>query len=119
MQKSYDFCHNNCKTGRRLEVVKTWIETHDYGEVDRLQRDIMRDYANDFSKYAPDGEVPKLRWIWDSVPIQIAKENNKFIFSHVKAGKRSADLEDALQWLTDAGLLVNYPSPKGNGLLRA
>ena len=38
--------------------------------------------------------------------MQLAKENNKFVFSHVKAGKRSAELEDALQWLTDAGLIT-------------
>lgn len=46
--------------------------------------------------------MPKIRWIWDSVPVQLAKENNKFVFSHVKKGKRSAELEDALQWLVDA-----------------
>jgi hypothetical protein len=36
----------------------------------------------------------------------LAKENNKFVFSHVKEGKRSAELEDALQWLQDAGLII-------------
>lgn len=41
-----------------------------------------------------------------SVPVQLAKENNKFVFSHVKEGKRSAELEDALQWLRDAGLII-------------
>ena len=33
-------------------------------------------------------------------------ENNKFVFSHVKKGKRAAELEDALQWLRDAGLIT-------------
>lgn len=50
--------------------------------------------------------MPKIRWIWDSVPVQLAKENNKFVFSHVKKGKRSAELEDALQWLIDAVRLI-------------
>lgn len=40
------------------------------------------------------------------MPVQLAKENNKFIFSHVKKGKRSAELEDALQWLSDSGLVI-------------
>ncbi len=39
------------------------------------------------------------------MPVQLAKENNKFVFSHVKQGKRSAELENALQWLKDAGLI--------------
>nr|WP_027872396.1 ATP-binding protein [[Eubacterium] cellulosolvens] len=92
--------------GGMPEVVKTWIETHDYEEVEEVQNEILSDYADDFSKHAPLSDIPKIRWIWDSVPVQLAKENNKFVFSHVKEGKRSADLEDALQWLVDAGLLI-------------
>lgn len=43
--------------------------------------------------------------IWSSIPKQLAKENNKFVFSHVKEGKRSHELEAALQWLRNAGLI--------------
>ena len=101
--------------GGMPEAVLTWIETNDYEEVEKIQSEILRDYADDFSKHASLKEVPKIRWIWDSVPVQLAKENNKFVFSHVKEGKRSAELEDALQWLKDAGLvtrleLVTNPS---------
>lgn len=92
--------------GGMPEAVKTWIETHDVDEVEEVQNEILNDYADDFSKHAPASEVPKIRWIWDSVPVQLAKENNKFVFSHVKEGKRSAELEDALQWLQDAGLII-------------
>ena len=86
-------------------IVQKWVETHNPEEVDRLQRNILEDYSGDFAKYAPKADIPKLGWIWDSVPKQLAKENNKFVFSHVRAGKRSAELEDALEWLTDAGLV--------------
>ena len=92
--------------GGMPEVVKTWIETGNFEEVENVQKEILSDYADDFAKHAPIEDVPKIRWIWDSVPVQLAKENNKFIFSHVKEGKRSAELEDALQWLVDAGLLI-------------
>lgn len=92
--------------GGMPEVVKTWIETGNFEEVEAAQKEILSDYADDFAKHAPLEDVPKIRWIWDSVPVQLAKENNKFIFSHVKEGKRSAELEDALQWLVDAGLLI-------------
>lgn len=91
--------------GGMPEAVQRWIDTNSYSEVEEIQREILNDYADDFSKYAPIKDVPKIRWIWDSVPVQLAKENNKFVFSHVKKGKRSAELEDALQWLKDAGLI--------------
>ena len=91
--------------GGMPEAVQTWIDTNDYEEVDAVLKEILDDYADDFSKHSPIAELPKIRWIWDSVPVQLAKDNNKFIFSHVKKGKRAADLENAMQWLKDAGLI--------------
>ena len=92
--------------GGMPEAVKKWCDSHDFDEVDEIQQEILSGYADDFAKHAPAAEVPKIRWIWESVPVQLAKENNKFVFSHVKEGKRSAELENALQWLSDAGLIT-------------
>ena len=91
--------------GGMPEAVSVWTATHDYAEVEAVQREILKDYADDFSKHAPINELQKIRWIWDSIPVQIAKENNKFVFSHVREGKRAADLDDALSWLQNAGLI--------------
>lgn len=90
--------------GGMPEVVKKWANTHNFDEVSRIQDTILEDYGSDFAKYAPKTDIPKLGWIWNSVPKQLAKDNNKFVFSHVKEGKRSNELEDALEWLTNAGL---------------
>ena len=102
--------------GGMPEAVKVWIDTHNIEEVEEIQNEILRDYADDFSKHAPISELAKIRWIWDSVPVQLAKENNKFVFSHVKEGKRSAELEDALQWLIDAGLITQVCLVENPGL---
>ncbi len=91
--------------GGMPEVVAKWVETHDFEKIEKLQDDILQDYGSDFAKHAPIADIPKLGWIWDSIPKQLAKDNNKFVFSHVKEGKRSKELEDALEWLVDAGLV--------------
>ena len=91
--------------GGMPEVVSEWIKTGEYEVVEDIQNEILTDYADDFSKHAPLKDIEKIRWVWSSVPKQLAKENNKFVFSHVKEGKRSTELEDALQWLVDAGLV--------------
>ena len=92
--------------GGMPEAVLAWTKTHNFEVIEEILENIVRDYRDDFSKHAPMSELAKLYWIWDSVPKQLAKENNKFVFSHVKAGKRSAELEDALEWLRDAGLIL-------------
>lgn len=102
--------------GGMPEAVREWSGSHDISAVEEIQDEILGDYADDFAKHAPVHQVEKMRWIWDSIPKQLAKENNKFVFSHVKAGKRAADLEEALQWLRDAGLVTQLEMVEKPGL---
>jgi len=101
--------------GGMPEVVQTWIDTHDYKEVEEVQDRILKDYADDFGKHTTPETATKIRLIWDAIPSQIARDNNKFIFSHVKQGARAKDLEDALEWLVNAGIaykLNMVPTPE-------
>ena len=91
--------------GGMPEAVKKWVETHQMEKVIEIQDEILQDYADDFGKHAPVSEIPKIRMIWDSIPSQLAKDNHKFVFSHIKSGCRARDLEDAMRWLVDAGLI--------------
>ena len=92
-------------TGGMPEVVSSWINNHDIGLVETIQSGILGNYEKDFVKYASVSEFPKLTLIWNAIPAQLAKDNQKFIFSHVKHGMRARDLEDSLQWLISAGLI--------------
>ncbi|HOJ97472.1 MAG TPA: DUF4143 domain-containing protein [Methanospirillum sp.] len=87
------------------EVVSSWIHTFDVGRIESIQDGIISNYEKDFIKYASVSEFPKINQIWNAIPAQLAKENQKFIFAHVKQGLRARDLEDSLQWLISAGLI--------------
>ncbi|MBO7637942.1 MAG: ATP-binding protein [Treponema sp.] len=99
------YLQNYYLVGGMPEAVQKWIDTHDYAEVDQIQNQILQDYADDFGKHATAETAIKIKLIWDAIPSQIAKENNKFIFSHVKQGARAKDVEDALDWLGSAGIV--------------
>jgi predicted AAA+ superfamily ATPase len=43
--------------------------------------------------------------IWNSIPMQLAKENRKFIYGLIREGARAKDFELAIQWLLDCGLI--------------
>lgn len=92
-------------TGGMPEVVRTWCETHDIEKTEKIQQMILDSYQFDFSKHAPVKDFPKILAIWQSIPEQLAKDNSKFIFGHVRKGWRAKDLEDALVWLEGAGLV--------------
>lgn len=102
MQK---YLQNYYIVGGMPEAVQKWIDTHDYAEVEQIQDQILRDYADDFGKHTSPETAIKIKLIWDAIPSQIAKDNNKFVYSHVKQGARAKDLEDALEWLVSAGLV--------------
>jgi len=90
--------------GGMPEAVSDWVLNHDIVAVEKIQGEILRTYVDDFSKHA-GGEVNELMLIWRSIPQQLSKENNRFIFSHVKKGKRARDLEHSLEWLISAGIV--------------
>jgi predicted AAA+ superfamily ATPase len=85
--------------------VQAWLDDRDFARVEEKQLAILDTYTQDFSKHAPSSLVPKLRYLWNSIPSQLAKENKKFIYGLVKEGARAREYEDALLWLLDSGLI--------------
>lgn len=100
--------------GGMPEVVQSFAENKDFGEVRSIQKRILEAYEQDFFKHAPYEMVPKIRMIWNSIPSQLAKENKKFIYGLVREGARAKEYETAILWLSDCGLIhkvsrVNMP----------
>jgi predicted AAA+ superfamily ATPase len=91
--------------GGMPKAVKTWVETGSIEQTEEVQQNILDGFEVDFAKHAPTRDFPKLSAIWRSIPSQLARENRKFIFSHVKESWRAKDLEDALEWLIKSGLV--------------
>ena len=92
--------------GGMPEAVSSYIERGDLREVRALQDKILMGYENDFAKYAPIEIVPKIRLVWNTLIGQLAKENRKFIYGQIKKGARAKDFETAINWLSDAGLVL-------------
>lgn len=95
-------------------VVDSFRRNKDYIKARQIQKDILRQYEQDFGKHVDAKNLPRIRMVWQSIPIQLAKENKKFFFGQIKKGARSSDFEIAIQWLMDSGLIykvnrVNEP----------
>ena len=103
--KYADFLRKYYFVGGMPEVVAAYLETDDLQEVRTIQQQLLFYYANDFSKHAPKETVPRIQMVWNSIPMQLAKENRKFIYGMVREGARAKDFELAIQWLLDCGLI--------------
>ena len=91
--------------GGMPEAVQCYIEERDLKRVREIQERILMAYEQDFSKHAPSDIVSKLRMVWNSIPSQLSRENKKFIYGIVREGARAKDLETAIMWLCDCGLI--------------
>ena len=91
--------------GGMPEVVQTYVDTKDFNQVREIQKNLLNYYQQDFSKHAEISLVPRLNLVWNSIPMQLAKENKKYIYGQVRKGARAKDFELAIQWLLDCGLI--------------
>ncbi len=76
---------------------------------------ILDGYSLDFVKHSSPVVANRTRYVWNSLPSQLAKENRKFIYGHIKSGARAREYEDSIMWLRKAGLIYqvfNCSTPK-------
>ncbi len=98
--KRYQVC------GGMPEAVVAMLENKGMATVEEVLQGILDLYEMDFAKYAEPVEIPRIRSVWHSLPAQLSKENRKFIYKVIRTGARSKDYEDALLWLSDAGMIT-------------
>lgn len=86
-------------------VVAEWVENKNLNVVEMIMKNIVSDYKDDFSKHTSNAESRKIGNLWQSVPMQFAKENHKFTYKTIDSSARGRDYAFALDWLQDAGLV--------------
>ena len=102
--------------GGMPEVVQSYLDSKDFNQVREIQKNLLNYYQQDFSKHAEATLVPRLNLVWNSIPMQLAKENKKYIYGQVREGARAKDFELAIQWLMDCGLIHKVQRIKKPGL---
>lgn len=101
--KAYMIC------GGMPEPALRMVETIDMFEIEKSLRQIQGAYALDFSKHAEKTEAIRIKYVWDAIPSQLAKENKKFIYQTIREGARAREYENAIVWLEQAGLVYRVP----------
>jgi uncharacterized protein len=101
--KAYMIC------GGMPEPALRMVETMDIYEIEKSLRQIQGAYALDFVKHAEKTEAIRIKYVWDAIPSQLARENKKFIYQTIRQGARAREYENAIVWLEQAGLVYRVP----------
>lgn len=91
--------------GGMPEAVKVFAEQKNYKSVRTIQLQLLKSYANDFSKHPPKEIVKRMGILWNAIPVQLAKENRRFVYSAVRGSARAKDFETSIEWLLNAGVI--------------
>lgn len=92
--------------GGMPDAVKTYIDTKDIREVDKVQKDIVTLYKEDFTQYELDDKKLRLKAIYDIIPAELNKQNKKFVFTMLDKELKFDRYENSFLWLKDAGVVL-------------
>jgi len=105
-EKALDLYKQYLITGGMPRAVLEFLETKSFLTVPDVQNKIMNDYIADMAKYASNSESVKIRAAYDSIPVQLAKENKKFQYRLAQKGGSAAIFGAAIEWLVFAGVVL-------------
>lgn len=91
--------------GGMPECVASWLEYKDPARISQHQRELVELYEHDFSKHNGKVNAGRILMVFRSIVGQLAKANEKFMYSAVRRSGRARDFEEAIEWLVSAGIV--------------
>lgn len=91
--------------GGMPEVVQTYLQEEKIIATLDIQAMILDSYVRDMTKYADNSESNKIISAFDSIPVQLAKENQKFQYKVISKGATSSLFGPAILWLKNSGIV--------------
>lgn len=95
-------------------VVQRFVDTHDIGEVLKIQTDILAMYRQDITKYSQTDKI-RIKNIFDRIPAELNAQNRRFKLADISKTARMNRYESSFVWLADAGVVLpcyNITEPK-------
>ncbi|MBQ4058614.1 MAG: ATP-binding protein [Lachnospiraceae bacterium] len=92
-------------TGGMPIVVLDYVKNQDLNRVDAILRALLGKCKEHIDKYVPKTYELKVNKIWNSIPLQMKKENRKFMYQYVDEKARAREYEKSVNWLVDTGFV--------------
>jgi predicted AAA+ superfamily ATPase len=105
-EKALDLYRQYLVIGGMPRAVLEFVETKSLLTVPDVQNKIINDYIADMAKYATNTQGAKIRAAYNSIPVQLAKENKKFQYKLARRGGTAAIFGEAIEWLDFAGVVL-------------
>lgn len=91
--------------GGMPDVLKDYFTNNSFEGTLEKQRQIIRDYKEDISKYASGLDKSRILNVFNHIPVQLAKDNKKYQLSQINKNARFREYRGVIEWLNDAGMI--------------
>lgn len=91
--------------GGMPEVVKMYIDNGHFEGTLKLQRQLLKDYEEDITKYAKETDKAKILAVYNHISTFLAKDNKKYQITKIAKGARNREYIGAVDWLKEAGVI--------------
>ncbi|MDO4197945.1 MAG: AAA family ATPase [Erysipelotrichaceae bacterium] len=101
--------------GGMPEAVATYVDKHNFNDVEAVHKSIEEFIQFDISQYAPKKDKIHIKNIYKLLPSELNKENKRFILSDIESKSKNNKLETAFEWIHGAGVslpVYNTSSPE-------
>ncbi len=92
-------------TGGMPEVVQDYVKYQSFVHTDAILTRQLSEIRSFIRVMVPHALERKVLQIWDSIPVQLTKENRKFMYGYVDEKARSREYEGAVNWLVNTGFV--------------
>lgn len=91
--------------GGMPEVVATYIRNKNFSGTLAIQRQLLKDYEEDITKYVEGLDKAKVKAVYNHISTFLAKENKRFQITKIGKNARNRDYIGCVEWLADAGIV--------------
>ena len=91
--------------GGMPEVVQTYLTEKKIIATIDIQSEILSSYERDMTKYADNSLSNRIVSAFNSIPVQLAKDNQKFQYKVISKGGTSSIFGEAILWLKNSGIV--------------
>lgn len=105
MDTFMDIFRDYMTIGGMPEVVKMYIDNGHFGGTLELQRQLLKDYEEDITKYAKGTDKAKVLAVYKHIPVFLAQENKKYRITKIAKGARNREYIGAVDWLKETGIV--------------
>lgn len=91
--------------GGMPEVVSTYVRNKNFSGTLDIQRQLLKDYEEDITKYAEGLDKAKVKAVYNHISTFLAKENKRFQITKIAKNARNRDYIGCIEWLSDAGVI--------------